>query len=107
MVVKVIEFKGNTLKAIRDFPEDARQIAGYELDRVQRGFDPVNWKPMKTIGLGVKEIRIIARDGAYRVIYVARFSNAVYVLSAFQKKQQKTPKDQLAIAKKHYGEIVK
>ena len=82
-------------------------MAGYELDRVQRGFEPSNWKPMKSIGLGVKEIRISANDGVYRIIYVAKFSDAVYVLSAFQKKQQKTPKEQLAIAKKHYGEILK
>jgi phage-related protein len=105
--MKAIEFKGKTLETIRDFPGDARQMAGYELDRVQRGFEPSNWKPMKSIGPGVKEIRISANDGVYRVIYVAKFSDAVYVLSAFQKKQQKTPKEQLAIAKKHYGEILK
>ena len=60
---------------------------------------------MKTVGVGVREIRIRAEDGAYRVIYVAKFGDAVYVLNAFQKKQQKTPQTELDIAKRNYGGI--
>ncbi len=59
--------------------------------RVQFGLDPTNWKPMKTVGAGVREIRIHYR-GKYRVIYVANRNEAIYVLHAFQKKTQRTPK---------------
>ena len=103
--MKEIVFKGNSLDRIRDFPTDAKNEAGYQLDKVQRGEDPVSWKPMSTVGVGVKEIRIRAKDGAYRVIYVAKFADAIYVLNAFQKKQQKTPQDEINLAKKRYGEI--
>lgn len=105
--MKEIEFKGRTLEAIRDFPEAARQQTGYELDRVQRGLEPTDWKPMKSVGLGVKEIRVRTEDGAFRTIYVAKFGNTVYVLSAFQKKSQKTPNSHLDMAKRHYQEIEK
>ncbi|WP_275098680.1 type II toxin-antitoxin system RelE/ParE family toxin [Sedimenticola hydrogenitrophicus] len=105
--MKEIVFKGRTLEAIRDFPEEARQQTGYELDRVQRGLEPRDWKPMKSVGLGVKEIRVRTEDGTFRAIYVARFGNTVYVLSAFQKKSQKTPKSHIDMAKRHYQEIEK
>jgi phage-related protein len=77
--VKPVEFRGGALADLRAFPADARREAGYQLDRVQHGSDPDDWKPMKTIGPGVREIRIRGEDGAYRVIYVAilrkRFSS--------------------------------
>jgi phage-related protein len=103
--VKQLKFKGNSLIRLREFPTDARQQAGYQLDKIQRGEDPADWKPMKAVGLGVKEIRIRTEDGAYRVIYVAKFSDTVYVLNAFQKKQQKTPQDEINIAKRNFGGI--
>ena len=97
-----IDFKGDSLDRIRRFPDDAKSEAGYQLDKVQRGEDPFDWKPMPSVGVGVKEIRIHAADGAYRVIYVARFANYIYVLNAFEKKQQKTPQGEINLAKKHY-----
>lgn len=103
--MKQLKFKGSSLDRLREFPTDARQQAGYQLDKIQRGEDPSDWKPMKTVGLGVKEIRIRTEDGAYRVIYVAKFSDTIYVLNAFQKKQQKTPKDEINIAKRNFGGI--
>ena len=103
--MKQIVFQGNALEKLRDFPADARQEAGYQLSKVQLGGEPTNWKPMKSIGLGVREIRIRANDGAYRVIYVANFADVVHVLNAFEKKQQKTPKSELDIAKKYFGGI--
>lgn len=84
--VKPVEFRGGALADLRAFPADARREAGYQLDRVQHGSDPDDWKPMKTIGPGVREIRIRGEDGAYRVIYVANFPEAVFVLHCFQKK---------------------
>lgn len=96
---------GNSLAVIREFPDDARQQIGYQLDQVQRGRDPDNWKPMPDVGVGAREIRIRDADGHFRVIYVARFGEAVYVLNAFQKKTKKTPKSNLQQAKKYYRGI--
>jgi phage-related protein len=83
---------------IRDFPAGARREAGFQIDRVQRGLDPDDWKPIKSVGPGVREIRVRDRAGAFRVIYVATFSDAVFVLHAFQKKMQATPRRDLELA---------
>jgi len=98
MAFKPVTFHGDSLDRLRDFPEDARREAGHELYEVQKGLDPSDWKPMSTIGAGVREIRI--RDGAgdYRVIYIATLTDAIHVLHAFQKKSQKTTRRDLALA---------
>ena len=98
-------FLGDSLKSIRDFPEDARQDVGYQLDKVQRGDQPDDFKPMSVIGKGVEEIRVSEPSGAYRVIYVARRVEAVYVLHAFQKKTQATQKKDLEIARLRYRSL--
>ena len=72
------------------FPEDARRPAGYQLRKVQRGDDPDDWMPFDEVGAGTKEIRIKQTDGAFRVMYVAKFDDAIYVLHCFKKKSQKT-----------------
>lgn len=105
--VKPVEFCGSALADLRAFPEAARREAGYQLDRVQRGCDPDDWKPMKGIGAGVREIRIRAADGAFRVIYVAKFAEAIFVLHCFQKKSQKTNREAVGLAAKRYKELVK
>ncbi len=89
---------------LKKFPATAKREAGHQLDRVQRGLDPMDWKPMKTIGQGVREIRI-QDEGQYRVIYIATFGNRVYVLHAFQKKSQKTSKRDLEAAKRVLKEV--
>ncbi|RTZ78910.1 MAG: type II toxin-antitoxin system RelE/ParE family toxin [Gammaproteobacteria bacterium] len=96
--MKKIEFHGRTLDVIREFPETARREAGHQLDRVQRGFDPTDWKPMSSIGKGIREIRIQV-EGQYRVIYVTKFEDAIHVLHAFQKKTQKTRKQDIDAAR--------
>lgn len=78
---------------------------GYQLDKVQRGDQPDDFKPMSGIGKGVEEIRIAEPSGAYRVIYVARRVDVVYVLHAFQKKTQATPKKDLEIARQRFGKL--
>lgn len=103
--MKEIEFIGRSLEAIRDFSVDAKREAGYQLDRVQRGLDPTDWKPMTTIGQGVREIRI-KEDGQWRIIYIAKFEDAVYVLHAFRKKTQKTTKSDIDAAKRALSEVV-
>lgn len=92
---------------IRDFPELARREAGYQLDKVQHGQAPTDWKPITTVGKGVQEIRVRDETGAFRVIYVAKFADAVYVLHCFQKKTQKTSKVDLDLAAKHYTDLLK
>lgn len=105
--MKPIRFLGDSLKCLRNFPEDARQDAGYQLDRVQRGEQPDDFKPMPSIGKGVEEIRVWDDSGTYRVIYTARFADLVYVLHAFHKKTQATAKRDIDLAKARYAELVR
>lgn len=93
-----LRFCGSALGDLRAFPETARWEAGHQLDQVQQGRDPDDWKPMKTVGPGVREIRIRDEAGAFRVIYVAQFEKAVYVLHCFAKKTQKTARTDLDTA---------
>jgi phage-related protein len=105
--MKSVRFLGNSLKALRDFPEDARQDAGYQIDKVQRGEQPDDFKPMPAIGKGVEEIRIWDESGTYRVVYTARLADAVVVLHAFQKKTQTTSKRDIDLAKDRFTEFMK
>ncbi|PLZ03819.1 hypothetical protein CY652_02240 [Burkholderia sp. WAC0059] len=102
-----LEFRGNSLEALKAFPEAARREAGYQLDQVQHGHEPDDWKPMGTVGPGVREIRIREASGAFRVIYVAKFADAVYVLHCFQKKTGKTSGTDVDLAGARYRELVK
>jgi phage-related protein len=86
--MKPLNFIGSSLDDLRNFPEEARKEAGFELYAVQRGFEPSDWKPMPSIGRGVKEIRIHVL-GEWRVIYVAKFEDAVHVLHSFQRRPRK------------------
>ena len=103
--MKPVIFLGNSLVRLRAFPEGPRRDAGFQLDRVQRGLEPDNWKPMTTIGPGVREIRVQDTSGAYRVVYVATFAEAVYVLHAFQKKTPSTSPRDLALAQARLREL--
>lgn len=105
--MKPIRFLGNALKCLRDFPENARQDAGYQLDKVQRGEQPDDFKPMPSIGKGVEEIRMWDDAGTYRVIYTARMADVVVVLHAFQKKTQTTSRRDIEIAKERFAQLMK
>jgi phage-related protein len=105
MALKRVTFHGDSLDRLRDFPEDARRGAGHELYQVQKGHDPGDWKPMSTIGAGVREIRIRDAVGAYRVIYIATFADAIHVLHAFEKKTQKTARRDLDLAAERLRQI--
>jgi phage-related protein len=102
--MKPLEFVGSSLDDLRALPAEARRAAGFELGFVQRGLEPSDWKPMKAIGVGVREIRIRVL-GEWRVIYVAKFAETVYVLHAFQKKTHKTRRKDIQIARQRYGQI--
>ena len=102
---KPLQFLGSSHNDLKAFPDEARRDAGFNLDFVQRGLEPENWKPMKTVGVGVKEIRIRDAAGAYRVIYLATRQEAVYVLHCFQKKTQKTRKEDIDLAARRFAQI--
>ena len=104
---KPIEFFGSSRQAIRAFPDEARRTAGFQLDRVQRGLEPTDWKSFPSVGPGVMEIRIREAYGAFRVMYVARFAEAVYVLHAFQKRSRKTARLDVELARAHYRELMR
>jgi len=97
--VKPIAFQGGSLDDLRAFPTEARREAGHQLDRVQRGLEPDDWKPMPSVGPGVREVRVRDDTGAFRVVYTATRPEAVYVLHAFQKKTQQTAKRDLDLAR--------
>ncbi len=96
--IKPVTFLGDSLVRVRAFPREARRAVGYQLDRVQRGLEPDDWKPMSAVGPGVREIRVRDRVGAFRVIYLATMAEAVYVLNAFQKKSRQTPRLEIQLA---------
>ncbi len=105
--MKPIRFLGSSLVALREFPKAARQNAGYQLEKLQRGEVPDDFKPMPAIGRGVEEIRVWDESGTYRVIYTARLKDAVYVLHAFQKKTQATPKRDLDAARRRFQQLMR
>ncbi|BAH55697.1 hypothetical protein ROP_pROB01-01980 (plasmid) [Rhodococcus opacus B4] len=99
---KPIRWVGSALDDLRDLPGDAQTDLGYQLDRVQQGLDPDDWKAMKEVGAGCREIRVRTPDGAFRTFYVARFGEVVYVLHCFQKKTQKTSKSDIDLGRRRY-----
>ena len=102
--MKPLEFVGSSLDDLREFPAEARRAAGFELGFVQRGLDPSDWKPLSEVGAGVREIRIHVL-GEWRVLYVAKFTEVVYVLHAFQKKTQKIRREDIELARMRYRQI--
>ena len=102
--MKSLKFIGSSLSDLGDFPPDARRSAGFELWQVQNGLMPSDFKPMLSVGAGAYEIRVRV-SGEWRVIYVARFADGVYVLHAFRKKTQKTRKEDIDIAGRRYRQI--
>ena len=100
-----IHWLGSSLDDIRAMPEAARRDIGVELTLVQGGDLPTDWKPIRGVGAGVMEIRV-HQPGEFRVIYVAKFAEAVYVLHAFGKKSQKTPKTDLDLARRRYAQML-
>jgi phage-related protein len=102
--MKPLNFIGSSLDDLRNFPDEARRAAGFELRAVQDGLKPSDWKPMHAIGAGVGEIRVHVL-GEWRVIYVAKRRDAVYVLHVFQKKTQKTNRNDIDLARRRYRQI--
>ncbi|HEU4359991.1 MAG TPA: type II toxin-antitoxin system RelE/ParE family toxin [Mycobacterium sp.] len=98
--MKEVRFVGRALDELREFPDHARHDSGVELYRVQQGMDPTDWKPMSTVGPGVREIRVKTAEGIFRTMYTTVIGECVYVLHCFTKKTQKTPKSAKDLCKK-------
>jgi phage-related protein len=88
------------------FPETVRRSAGFALYMVQIGREPDDWKPMASVGPGVREIRVRDDAGAFRVIYIAKFLEAIYVLHCFNKKSQQTPAKDIALSRKRLKDLL-
>ena len=106
MLDKPLILLGSSRRDLRAFPALARRLAGFELRRVQQGMDPDDWKPMPTVGPGVREIRIHVA-GAHRVFYLATLTEAIYVLHAFEKKTRKTTVRDLELGRERFRAISK
>ena len=107
MEEKEIRWVGSSYADILRFPDEPRRQAGFQLGRVQAGLDPEDWKPFNEVGAGAKEIRIRDGSGIFRVIYIAKFEEAVYVLHCFQKKTEATSKQVKEIAEARYRSVVR
>ena len=101
-----LNFVGRSKQDLNEFPANVRREAGHDLYLLQEGKEPKDWKPMKSVGLGVNEIRIHDEAGAFRVIYVAKFEEAIYVLHCFEKNSQKTSTADLAVAASRYRSVL-
>jgi phage-related protein len=104
---KQIVWVGSAYNDLLAFPKDARKEAGFQLGKVQAGLGPADWKPVDQVGGGTREIRIREASGIYRVMYVAKFEEAIYVLHCFQKKTQVTSKQDKTIAEARYRAVVR
>ncbi len=102
---KDVEFLGDSLTRLRDFPREAMREAGYQVDRVQSGLMPTHYRPMPTIGPGVMEIKIRDSSGAFRIFYVANRGDVLYILHCFQKKSQKTERQDIETGKHRYKDL--
>ena len=105
--MKSVYFVGASREEMRELPQDARETAGHQLFKVQQGKEPDDWKPLPTVGSGVNEIRVWEESGTYRVLYVAKFEEAIYVLRVFEKRSQKTPKSDIQSARSRYADLLK
>jgi phage-related protein len=103
---KQLRWLGDSLEEVKGFSDDAKRSAGHQLGLVQAGLEPLDWKPMESVGAGVKEIRIRV-ETSYRVLYVAKFNEAVYVLHAFVKKTQKTSRRDIDLSAERYKALVR
>ena len=103
--MKPVVWLGDSRARVKDFPADARRETGHELEKIQDGGEPADWNPMPSAGLGVKEVRVWTGD-AFRLMYLARFAEAVYVLHAFQKKSEKTAQTDIELARRRFRALI-
>ena len=105
--MKSVHFVGTSREDLRQLPDSAQETTGFQLFKVQQGKEPDDWKPMPSVGPGVQEIRVRDERGAFRVFYVVKFEEAVYVLHVFPNRSQKTARADLDLGKGRYVDLVK
>lgn len=106
MTEKPLAWLGSSLDDVRAFPADARRAAGYQLGRVQHGLMPDDWKPMTTVGAGVYEVRVHTKL-EHRVLYVAKYEEAVYVIHAFEKRTPQTRDADIGLARHRLADVLR
>ncbi len=104
--MKNVLWVANSRQVVQGFSKQVRFDLGAELRRVQEGLAPKNWKPMQSIGTGVREIRVKYR-GEYRLIYIAKFEEGIYALHAFRKKTRKTAQSDIDLAAQRLKEVIR
>ncbi len=104
--LRPIAWVGSAFDDLLCFPEKVRREAGYQLHRLQAGLEAADWKPMTEIGRGVEEVRLRSSSGAYRILYLARFEEAVYILHCFIKKSRRTSEHDKRIAKARFQSVM-
>src|ERR1035437_9008719 len=100
--MKKLIWMGSSREDLRAFPRQARREMGYQLENAQEGLDPDDWKPMSTVGSEVREIRVRESSGVFRCIYLATRPEGIYVVHCFQKKTQKTSRQDLDLAARRF-----
>ena len=105
-ILRPIAWMGSAFADLLSFPEGIRKDAGYQLHRLQAGLEAADWKPMSEIGKGVAEVRLRDNSGAYRILYLARYEDVVYVPHCFNKKTQRTSGHDKYIAKARFQAVL-
>jgi phage-related protein len=105
--MKPVHFVGSSREDLRELPETVQETAGFQLFKVQQGREPDDWKPMTTVGPGVQELRVRDESGIYRMFYVTKFQEAVYVLHVFEKRSQKTARPDIELGKNQYADLLR
>ena len=105
MPTRPLDWIGTTLRDLRTLPPNVQQRIGYQLYRVQTGLDPDDWKPMKSVGRAVREIRVVFRRRTFRVLYVSGAIGMVRVLHVFEKRSRKTRKKDIELAQSRLKQL--
>jgi len=104
---KTLCWEGDSKKMFLSFPQEVIHNAGYQLSKIQRGLDPDHADPMNRVGSGVIELIVNDKSGWFRIFYVTKLGNAVYVLHAFQKKTNKTSQGDIDKGISRYDDLVR
>ena len=105
--MKPVIWMGSSKADLKAFPAAVIDDMGHQLFLVQSGFEPDDWKPMTTVGTGVREIRVKDVTGVFRTVYLAMRPEAVYVLHCFQKKTPQTAQRDIDLARKRLQNVLR
>lgn len=101
--MKKVRWLGSSLEDLVSFPKSVRADIGYSIERLQKGLEPLDWKPL--LSGGVFEIRVRDQSGIYRAAYLAKIAGEFVVIHCFKKKTQKTSKKDLDLIQKRIKEF--